>query len=93
MKDKIQVNDLLDVYGGLLTFRQQEIMEYYYQEDLSYFEISQECGISRAAVSDTVNRATRQLEEYEKVIGYVKKKERILNHLQNKEYDKIQEEL
>lgn len=91
MKDKIVVNDLFDVYGGLLTRRQQEIMAYYYQEDYSYQEIAQEFGISRAAVSDIVNRATGLLEEYEDVIGYVKKKQQIIDCCQRKEYDKIEE--
>ncbi|MBP3853625.1 MAG: hypothetical protein J6D18_03550 [Erysipelotrichaceae bacterium] len=91
MKDKIQINDLLDIYGGLLTRHQQEIMAYYYQEDYSYHEIAQECRISRAAVSDTVNRATKTLEKYEEAVGYLKKKNQIMDCLEKKEFDKIQE--
>ena len=90
MKDKIRINDLFDIYGGLLTKRQQDILAYYYQEDYSYFEIAQECNISRAAVSDIVNRATKLLEQYEAVVGYQQKKKQIQQYIQNKEYDKIE---
>ena len=39
MIDKIMANELLDVYGPLLTKHQQEILDYYYAEDFSYAEI------------------------------------------------------
>ena len=48
--NNIEANDLLDAYGSLLTARQQEIMDLYVKEDLSYGEISEELEISRAAV-------------------------------------------
>nr|WP_288343581.1 sigma factor-like helix-turn-helix DNA-binding protein [uncultured Dubosiella sp.] len=48
--NNIQVNDLMDVYGSLLTSRQQEIMDLYTKEDLSYSEIAQELEIGRAHV-------------------------------------------
>lgn len=54
--NNIQVNDLMDVYGSLLTSRQQEIMDLYTKEDLSYSEIAQELGISRTAVMDAVHK-------------------------------------
>ena len=38
-------NELLDVYGPLLTKHQQEILDYYYAEDFSYAEISEELDI------------------------------------------------
>ena len=74
MISKLDANDLLDVYGGLLTQRQREILGLYYEEDFSYTEISEELEISRAAAMDSVHRATKLLEKYEAVIGYVAKK-------------------
>lgn len=44
MISKLDANDLLDVYGGLLTQRQREILGLYYEEDFSYTEISEELG-------------------------------------------------
>ena len=71
MISKLDANDLLDVYGDLLTKRQREILSLYYEEDFSYTEISE---ISRAAAMDSVHRATKLLEKYEAAIGYVAKK-------------------
>lgn len=83
MKSKLDANELLDVYGSLLTKRQQEILSLYYQEDLSYFEISEELSISRAAVLDAVHRAMAQLEKYEQAIQYIKKRDEILSLCQS----------
>ena len=47
MISKLDANDLLDVYGDLLTKRQREILSLYYEEDFSYTEISEELEISR----------------------------------------------
>ena len=74
MISKLDANDLLDVYGELLTERQREILSLYYEEDFSYTEISEELEISRAAAMDSVHRATKLLEKYEAAIGYVAKK-------------------
>ena len=74
MISKLDANDLLDVYGELLTKRQREILYLYYEEDVSYTEISEELEISRAAAMDSVHRATKLLEKYEAVSGYVDKK-------------------
>lgn len=89
MIDHLQANEYLDIYGPLLTQRQQDILSLYYAEDLSYSEISEELGISRAAVMDAVHRAGAQLEKYEQVIGYVRKKHKILELCQEKEYNEI----
>ena len=74
MIDKIEANELLDVYGGWLTPRQLEILQYYYEEDLSISEIAEELEISRSGVQDTIHKATKQLEKYESVVQYVRKK-------------------
>jgi len=56
---------LLDCYGSLLTQRQRELLEGYYDEDLSLSELAEPLGISRQAVHDSIRRGERQLEEYE----------------------------
>ena len=90
MIDKIMANELLDVYGPLLTKHQQEILDYYYAEDFSYAEISEELDISRAAVMDTVHRATKQLEKYEKIVQYITKKTQIIQLCQDNKYNEIE---
>ncbi len=91
MLNPFQANELFDVYGALLTPRQQEILQLYYQEDFSYFEISEQLQISRAAVQDSVSRAIKQLQKYESVIGYVSKRQEVLKLCEEKNVDKIKE--
>ncbi len=60
---------LLAAYGALLTDAQRELMELYYNEDLSLHEIAEEQGISRQGVHDMVTRALKKLESYEARLG------------------------
>lgn len=73
----IYFNQLLEVYGELLTSTQQEILESYYALNLSISEISIERGISRAAVEDTIKKGSRKLEFYEEKLSFVEKKTEI----------------
>ena len=60
--DHIYGNQLLDFYGSLLTAHQREILSDYYANDYSMQEIAENHSISKAAVSDLINRCSRQLE-------------------------------
>lgn len=66
--NKFEVNELLDQYIGLLTEKQRQICEEYYQNDLSYQEIAEEMHISRSAVYDTVKRSKEELIRYEEIL-------------------------
>ena len=71
---KMQENlKLLDVYGSLLTDKQQDIFRYVYEDDLSFSEIAENLGISKAAVSDTIKRTTAILNEYESKLRIIEK--------------------
>ena len=48
---------LYDFYGDLLTDRQKEFYDLYYNEDLSLAEIAENYGISRQGVRDVIVRA------------------------------------
>jgi uncharacterized protein len=70
MYDKIvQIALLFDFYGQLLTQKQIEIIDMYYSNDLSLGEISEQQGISRQGVYDTLKRAEKTLYEYEEKLG------------------------
>ena len=56
---RIRIGRLYDVYGSLLTVRQQKIMEQYFYDDLSLGEIADAGGTSRQAVYDLLKRYTR----------------------------------
>ena len=79
MKDVARCALLLDHYGALLTEKQREIYEWYYQQDLSLGEISEIANVSRNAVHDLISRTDEKLERFESALGLVssgKKQER-----------------
>ena len=65
MAKNLQISFLLDFYGEMLTEKQREMIEYYYNEDLSLAEIAAHSGITRQGVRDSIKRAEAQLTEYE----------------------------
>ena len=56
---------LFDFYGDLLTDRQKEFYDLYYNEDLSLAEIAENYGITRQGVRDVIVRAEAILTEIE----------------------------
>ena len=60
---------LYDLYGSLLTEKQQQIWQMFYNDDLSLAEIAAEMNISRQAVHDSNRRAEEMLKEYEEKLG------------------------
>ena len=64
---------LLDFYGEILTQRQREFFDLYYNEDLSLAEIAENYGISRQGVRDAIVRAETAMEELEDKTGLLKR--------------------
>ena len=64
---------LLDFYGEILTQRQREFFDLYYNEDLSLAEIAENYDISRQGVRDAIKRAEQQMFEMEAQLGLVKR--------------------
>ena len=70
------MNDLIDLYGALLTENQLEIMELYYMDDLSLSEIGENLGITRSAVFDAIKKSSNILMAYEEKLGLLEKEKR-----------------
>lgn len=64
---------LFDVYGSLLTEKQRETLEFYYNDDLSLGEISEETGITRQGVMNCIKTSEARLAELEEQMGLVEK--------------------
>ena len=62
---------LLDFYQGLLTERQRELCDYYYNDDLSHTEIAAITGITRQGVRDGLKKAEDILESAEASLGFL----------------------
>lgn len=63
--DRVEIINLFDVYEILLTDREKEIFKYYYYEDLSLSEISENLNITRTGVFNTLKKVEEKLLQYE----------------------------
>ncbi|MBQ8087826.1 MAG: DNA-binding protein [Clostridia bacterium] len=82
MRERVQINLLLDFYGPLLTSRRRELLRLYCEEDLSLAEIADQAQITRQGVSDAILRAKRQLEDYEAQLGLAARYSGFMNEAQ-----------
>lgn len=73
---------LFDFYGELLTERQKEFYELYYDEDLSLSEIAENYGISRQGVRDVIVRAENYMTEIEDKTGLIKRFMQLQPHVE-----------
>ena len=69
MEQLLYLSTLFDLYGALLTEKQQECLRMHLFEDFSLSEIGEALGISRQAVYDNIHRSEKALESYEKKLG------------------------
>ncbi len=72
MEKNLIYTELLDIYKGLLTEKQAEAMEYYYDSDYSLGEISELMDISRQGVRDFIKRGEATITEMEEKLQLVK---------------------
>lgn len=70
MAKDLKISLLLDFYGNVLTDKQREMIEFYYNDDLSLSEIAENEGITRQGVRDAIKRGEMQLLEMEEHLGF-----------------------
>lgn len=63
--ERFKLISLFDLYGHMLTKKQQLIAIDYLYEDLSYQEIAYNLNISKTAVYDTIKRVEKLLSDFE----------------------------
>lgn len=69
----LEISLLLDFYGDILTEKQKEVIELYYNDDLSLAEIAANEGITRQGVRDSIKRGEAVLLDMEERLGLAKK--------------------
>ena len=70
MAKNLEISFLLDFYGDVLTERQREVMEQYYNDDLSLAEIADNFGITRQGVRDSIKRGEGIILDLEQKVGF-----------------------
>lgn len=65
MEKNVKVSMLMSIYGKLLTEKQYEILDNYYNSDLSLSEIAENMNITRQAVRDIIKKGENKLFEFE----------------------------
>ena len=82
MAKNLEISILLDFYGEMLTEKQRDFLDYYYNEDLSLSEIAENEGITRQGVRDAIKRAEAQMLDMEKKLGLCEKFEKLKKGLE-----------
>ena len=88
MEEKVKISMLTELYGKILTEKQFEFIDDYYNNDLSLSEIAENNNITRQAVRDILKKGEKKLFEYEEKLMFMK---RTLN--QEKKIEKVLSEL
>lgn len=65
----MNISFLLDFYGDVLTEKQREILDLYYNEDLSLAEIAESNGLTRQGVRHVIKKAEDELTSLENKLG------------------------
>ncbi|MBQ9375127.1 MAG: putative DNA-binding protein [Ruminococcus sp.] len=76
MSKNLEISVLLDLYGELLTKKQYDMLDFYYNDDLSLAEIAEQYEISRQGVHDSIKRGEELLLNYENVLHLCEKEKK-----------------
>ena len=93
MKDFVYLNDLFDLYGSLLTDKQQLYFKDYYFNNLSYGEIGEKYGTSRNAIFNQIKIINEKLNFFEKKLKLYSKKMTLNDIIKIESNAKIKKEL
>ena len=72
MDKKVEISMLCQIYGKLLTEKQFDYINDYYNNDLSLSEIAENYGITRQAARDNIKKGENKLFEYEEKLQIMK---------------------
>lgn len=73
MEKHVEISMLCQIYGKLLTEKQYELINDYYNNDLSLSEIAENNQITRQAVRDIIKKGENKLFEFEEKLQFMKK--------------------
>ena len=77
MEEYVYYNELYDLYGNLLTDKQQTYFEEYYFNNLSLSEMSENYDVTRTAIHNLLKSTEEKLKYFESVLKLYDKKIRL----------------
>ncbi len=83
MEKNVKISMLLDLYGSLLTDKQYNLLNDYYNNDFTLSEIAENEGITRQAVRDNLIKGENNLLAYDGKLKMLKKKENERSVIEN----------
>lgn len=83
MGKDISFSLLLDYYGNLLTNKQRDALEMYYNMDYSLSEIAENLDVSRQCARDFIKKGEVRLLAYEEKIGFLRRTDIIAHEAEN----------
>lgn len=83
MQDRLYYIDLYDLYGELLTEKQQNYFEDYYFSNLSLSEIAENMDVSRNAIHNQIKDAEEKLGYYEQHLHLYERNSKIKQLVSN----------
>ena len=93
MLDSFYLIDLYDIYGELLTDKQQAYFEDYYFDNLSLQEISENYSVSRNAIHNSLESTKNKLELFENKLRIYEKNKKIKDIVTKITDERIKKEL
>ncbi len=85
MAKNLEISVLFDFYGDMLTDKQKDLIDLYYNQDLSLGEIAEIENITRQGVRDSIKRGEAYLLELEEKLGLLQRYKNL-----NKSLEKMQ---
>jgi len=79
---RILISSLLDIYGSLRKDGQRDVLDLYYNDDLSLSEIGEDTGITRQGVRDALKKGEVKLLEFEEKLGFYRKSQKLREGLE-----------
>ena len=73
LEKKVKVSLLCQIYGKMLTQKQYEVINDYYNNDLSLSEIAENNHITRQAVRDIIKKGENKLFELEEKLSFMER--------------------
>ncbi len=93
MKENIELILMYDYYKQLLDDKEKKYFEYYYFDNMSLQEISENFSVSRNAVHKQLKKVKEKLENYEAKLNLIEKSNKLKKIINTIEDENLKKKL